>query len=137
MKILTFQCPEFAWAPCSQTLPDADPPRSAQVPECLVAFVHVEASDEGQANRKRTFRHALKHIKWLANKRKLRNIVLHSFAHLGASNSEPEFARTLLNELAERLVATGYQVEQTPFGWFCSWELAVYGDSLAKVFKEI
>ena len=32
---------------------------------------------------------------------------------------------------------TGYRVWQTPFGYFCEWDLAVYGDSLAKVFKEL
>ncbi|HXW00525.1 MAG TPA: threonyl-tRNA synthetase editing domain-containing protein, partial [Anaerolineae bacterium] len=79
----------------------------------------------------------VKNIKWLANKRSLKNIVLHSFTHLSGSTASPEFAQTLLNNLEQRLHSTGYQVWQTPFGYFCEWDLSVYGDSLAKVFKEI
>ena len=63
--------------------------------------------------------------------------MLHSFTHLGARNAPPDFAEAFLEELAERLRGTGYSVWTTPFGWFCSWDLAVYGDSLAKVWKEI
>ena len=137
MRILAFQSPRFAWKPASQTLPDAAPASAAEVADCLVAFLHIEADDEEEAARKRAFKHTLKHLKWLANKRELRNVVLHSFAHLGGDNSTPAFARAFLDELAERLQNTGYTVQQTPFGWFCSWELAVHGDSLAKVWKRI
>ena len=41
-----------------------------------------------------------------------------------------------LRDLGERLAGTGYRVEATLFGWFCEWELSVYGESLAKVWKE-
>lgn len=43
----------------------------------------------------------------------------------------------LLTFLARRLRNTDYQVWSTPFGYFCSWELAVFGESLAKVYKQI
>ena len=39
--------------------------------------------------------------------------------------------------LAERLRGTGYEVKITPFGYFCEWDLSVYGESLAKVWKEV
>ena len=76
-------------------------------------------------------------MKWLAGKRSWKRVVLHSFTHLGGENASPEFARGFLEELDERLSATGYEVARTPFGWFCEWELSVYGESLAKVWKEI
>ncbi len=41
-----------------------------------------------------------------------------------------------MNELDERLTSTGYSVKQTPFGWFCAWDLKVYGESMAKVWKQ-
>ena len=59
------------------------------------------------------------------------------FTHLSGSTASPEFAQGLLTRLDERLTNTGYQVWQTPFGYFCEWDLSVYGDSLAKVFKEL
>lgn len=138
MKLLTFQARRFAWKGFSKTLEEAsDEVVEDELRETVVAFVHAEAGDEPPEERARAFRHTLKHLKWIANKRSLGNVVLHSFTHLGAANASPEFAHAFLDELAERLRATGYEVRTTPFGWFCEWELAVYGDSLAKVWKEI
>ena len=138
MKLLTFQASRFAWKSFSKTLetaPDADVER--EVHDALVVFVHVEAEDQPPQRRTRAFKHTLKHLKWLANKRELKTVVLHTFTHLGGENADPEFAQAFLDDLDERLSATGYTVAQTPFGYFCSWELAVYGDSLAKVWKQI
>ena len=135
MRILTFLARNFAWEPFSQTLPDAPPAASGAVTEAVIAFMHVEAQDE--SNYARVFRRTLKHLKWLANKRGFKTIVLHSFTHLGGENADPDFARSLFDDLAERLTDTGYTVEITPFGYFCSWQLDVYGESLAKVYKQI
>jgi len=136
MKLLTFQARSFRWKSFSKTLPEAeDLEVDESVTDAVVVFLHAEEHDA--VARDSVFRQSLKHVKWLANKRSLRNIVLHSFTHLGGRNAPPEFARTLLEELAERLRSTGYGVWITPFGWFCEWDLAVHGDSLAKVWKEI
>lgn len=136
MKLITYQARRFAWQSFSQTLEDADPgPVDESVDDAVVVWLHVEALDVEQE--KRAFKHTLKHIKWIANKREMRTVVLHSFAHLGGENAPPEFARGFIERLAERLRGTGYAVQVTPFGWFCSWQLDVYGDSLAKVFKAI
>jgi len=136
MKLLTFLAERFWYKSHSRTLDDVEEQDvDEEVLEAVVAFVHAERADE--EDRARVFRHTLKHLKWLANKRALKNIVLHSFTHLGGDSAEPAFAHTLLNELADRLRATGYQVWITPFGYFCRWELKVYGESLAKVYKQI
>ena len=138
MKSLTFQARRFAWRSHSKTLEDAQEHEvEEEVREALVAFLHAEAKDAEPEERKRVFRHVLKHLKWLANKRSLRTVVLHSFTHLGAENAPPEFAEAFLRELAERLEGTGYRVHLTPFGWFCAWDLEVHGDSLAKVWKQL
>lgn len=135
MRILTFLARSFTWQPYSQTLPDAPPAEPGAVADAVVAFIHVETTDEG--DRDRVFRQALKHLKWLANKRQFHNIVLHTFTHLGGENADPAFAQALFEDLAGRLVETGYTATITPFGWFCSWQLDVYGESLAKVYKQI
>jgi len=138
MKLLCFQAERFAWKSHTKTLEDADDePVEGEVPDAVVVFFHAERKDQDADERKRVFKGTLKHIKWLANKRELKNVVLHSFTHLGAENAEPDFARGFVAELTERLQSTGYTVSCTPFGWFCSWELAVFGESLAKVWKEI
>ena len=135
MKLLLFQAKQFSWKSFSKTLdtvPDLDVAETVQ--EAVVVFLHAELADEAEPKLETK---VVKNIKWLANKRQLKRVVLHSFTHLSNSTASPEFAQALLAGLDQRLSKTGYQVWQTPFGYFCEWELSVYGDSLAKVFKEV
>ena len=138
MKLLCFQAKRFRWKSHSKSLPDApDQEVEEAITDGLVVFLQVEPADEAETKKVSVLRKALKHIKWLANKRSLKNIVLHSFAHLGAEAAAPTSAQSFLTELARRLQETDYRVWLTPFGYFCEWDLCVYGDSLAKVWKEI
>lgn len=136
MKLLMFQARRFWFAPFEKTLPEAvDAPEAHEVKKAVVAFVHAEAGDEADPRGLET--KLVKNIKWLAGKRSLRRVVLHSFTHLAESKASPAFAGAFLQSAAERLRRTGYEVVVTPFGWVCEWELAVYGESLAKVFVSI
>ncbi len=136
MKLLMFQAKRFWFRSFSKTLDSVeDQDVEEEVRDAAVIFIHAEAGDEEQAAA--LLKKALKNIKWIANKRGLRNIVLHSFTHLADTRASPEFARSLLETLAERLQATGYAVSQTPFGYFCEWDLSVFGESLAKVYKSL
>jgi hypothetical protein len=138
MKLLCFQAKRFRWKTHAKTLPEvADLSVEAEVLEAVVAWIHAESSDADPARSLSVQRQALKHLKWLANKRAFKNIVLHSFTHLGGNTAEPAFAESFIVALAERLRHAGYQVWTTPFGYFCEWDLNVYGESLAKVWKEI
>lgn len=136
MKLLMFQVKRFWWKSFSKTLadaPDADVEES--VTDAVVVFLHSEETDASQGNQLLT--KVLKNVKWLANKRGFKNVVLHSFTHLSDSTAPPEYAQAFLETAAERLRGAGYAVWLTPFGYFCEWELAVYGESLAKVFKAL
>ncbi len=136
MRLLMFQAKRFWWKSFSKTLENVeDIQEEDAVTDAVVVFMQVEAKDA--AAREEVFRKTLKNVKWLANKRELKRVVLHSFTHLGGENAEPEFAATLIAELAGRLAATGYDVRITPFGYFNEWDLSVYGESLGKVWKEI
>jgi threonyl-tRNA synthetase editing subunit len=138
MKLLCFQAKRFHWKTYSKTLPHVpDQTADEEVAETVVVFVHAEASDAEEDRLGSVLRQTLKHIKWLANKRQLKNIVIHSFTHLGGKTSSPSSAEALIDTLARRLRETGYNVWFTPFGYLCEWDLSVYGDSLAKVWKEI
>jgi hypothetical protein len=143
MRLLCFQAKRFGWRSHERALDEVGGEPLAEVEvddamaECVVVFAHAEQRDEPDAARKRALQHALKHTKWLCNKRGLRRVVLHSFTHLGAISATPEFAQGFLEELAERLRGGGYEVGCTPFGHLCEWSLDVHGESLAKVYKEI
>ena len=138
MKLLCFQAKRFRWKTHSKTLPEvADQDVDEEVKETVVVFLHAETSDDQDERRTAVLRQTVKHVKWLANKRQSRNIVIHSFTHLGGATAPPTMAESFIATLADRLRENGYQVSVTPFGYFCEWELSVYGESLAKVWKEI
>jgi len=134
MKLLMFLAKRFAFRPFEKTLPGAaDAGDEIQVADAAVVFVHAEPQDEANAAGLET--KFVKNVKWIAGKRGFKNVVLHSFTHLAEASASPQFAEAFLQSAAARLRHTGYQVTLTPFGWVCEWELSVYGESLAKVFK--
>ncbi len=136
MKLLMFLAKQFTFRPFEKTLPDAsDGGGEVQLTDAAVVFVHAEPQDETDAAGLET--KFVKNVKWIAGKRELKNIVLHSFTHLADASASPQFAETFLQGAAARLRNTGYQVTLTPFGWVCEWELSVFGESLAKVFKSL
>jgi hypothetical protein len=138
MRLLCFQAKRFWWKTFEKTLaaaPTVDVEHAVR--DAVVAFVHVEARDDEGERRASVHRQAIKHLKWLANKRGFRVIVLHSFTHLGADSAPPDAAHAVLSALSERLAASGYETHVTPFGYLNEWLLDVYGESLAKVWKSI
>jgi hypothetical protein len=138
MKLLCFQAKRFHWRTHSKTVAEApDMEADEDVAESVVVFIHAESSDDAADRASSVLRQAVKHIKWLANKKGIRNIVIHSFTHLGGETAAPAAAHHLIATLAQRLRESGYPVWITPFGYFCEWDLSVYGESLAKVWKEI
>lgn len=138
MKLLCFQAKRFHWKTHTKTLVGvADQDVDEQVADAIVIFLHAEKSDEEVNRKTAVLRQTLKHIKWLANKRSFKNIVIHSFTHLGGETASSNCAEALLETVAQRLRENAYRVWTTPFGYFCEWDLSVYGDSLAKVWKEI
>lgn len=136
MKLLMFLAKQFTFRPFEKTLPEAgDGGGEVRVADAAIVFVHAEPQDEADpAGIETKF---VKNVKWIAGKRGLRSVVLHSFTHLADASASPQFAEAFLQSAAARLRNTGYQVALTPFGWVCEWELAVFGESLAKVFKSL
>jgi hypothetical protein len=138
MKLLCFQAKRFHWKTHSKTVAEApDMSADEEVADTVVVFIHAESSDDAGGRAPAVLRQAVKHIKWLANKRNLKNVVIHSFTHLGGETAAPGAAHLCITALADRLRESGYHVWVTPFGYFCEWDLSVHGESLAKVWKEI
>jgi hypothetical protein len=135
MKLLMFLASRFAFQPFERTWPEAGAGDEVQATEAVVVFIHNEPEDETAPSDLET--KFVKNVKWIAGKRGFKNIVLHSFTHLAEASASPDFARTFIENAAVRLQNTGYQVKVTPFGWVGAWDLSVYGESLAKVFKSL
>lgn len=133
--MLLFGAHGFGWKSFSKTLPEVpDVAVDEQVSDCLVVFLHAEEED---VDKPKLETKMVKNIKWLAKKLEVNHIVLHSFTHLSESTALASFAQSLMQSLDTRLTGTGYEVQQTPFGYFCSWDLSVRGESLGKVFKSL
>ena len=104
MKLLCFQAKRFRWKTHSKTLPEvADQDIDQEVCQTVVVFLHAETADSDSQRSASVLRQSLKHIKWLANKRELKNIVLHSFAHLGGVTAPAVLAESFTTTLQQRL----------------------------------
>ncbi len=136
MKILLIYMQEFVTRPVTKTLedfPDTDEELALQ--DVQTAFIHAEAEDmemPGPVEKK-----LLKNIKWAAGKNGTKKVVLHSFAHLSDSKADPHFTKEMFDRVEERLKNAGYEVWQTPFGYFLDLEVKAPGYSLARIFKSI
>jgi len=100
---------------------------------CLVIFIHVEETDKGNNG---VINKAVGNIKWLSNKNKTNTVVLHSFAHLSNSKSDPETANDMIQKISEKL-KKNLSTHIVPFGQFYEFSVHVLGQSLAKVFKDL
>lgn len=105
------------------------------VPESLLVWIQSEESDID--DRVAVLRKMVKNIRWLSKKLDTNQIILHSFAHLGESKSEPAFADALIEEVAQRLREREYDIHIVPYGKFYEFKMHVKGPSLAKVFKQL
>jgi hypothetical protein len=127
---------KFSYKPTVKTIESMpDFTESKEFENVQVAFIHVEAEDiENESSVKKKL---LKNLKWIAGKNNTKHIILHSFAHLSESKAEPEFTKLLFDNIEERLINSGFEVEQTPFGYFLDLKVDAPGFSLARVFKDL
>lgn len=134
MKLLMIYCNAFAYNPTVKTLetfPEVTEPGHFE--KALTGFIHAEASD--MEDEKGVLTKLLKNLKWAAKKNETRKVILHSFAHLSESKATPEFTKALFDKAEQRLVNAGYEVSQTPFGYFLNLKVDAPGYSQARMFK--
>jgi hypothetical protein len=133
MKLLMIYTDRFAYNPAVKTLddqPDCDDP--GEILETVVGLIHAEAADEENASG--VEKKLVKNLKWGARKNETQRIVLHTFSHLAETKASAEFTKALLERAAERLRGSGYEVWQTPFGYFLDLDLQAPGRSTARIF---
>ena len=136
MKLLMLYCNSFGFKPAVKTLDEAEIAVSANLyRDCEVAFIQVEEEDTLRA--KEVEKKLLKNLKWACGKNNVSKIVLHSFAHLSESKADPAFTKSLFDSAEERLRGSGFEVSQTPFGYFLDLQVDTPGFSLARIFKSI
>ena len=133
MKLLMIYTDRFAYTPAQKAIEDQpDCSEPGEITETVVGLIHAEAIDEEEAVK--VEKKLVKNLKWGARKNDTRKIVLHSFSHLAESKADPNFTRALLERAAGRLRTAGYEVFQTPFGYFLDLDLQAPGRSTARIF---
>ena len=138
MKLVLFLAEVFeheAGERASPLAAERPEPSADRVENTVVAFVQCEPRDEERGEA--VLKQAVKYFRWLARKRGVDRLVLHSFAHLAEERSSPEFARDLLADLGGLLEAHGLEFHHTPFGWSLRWTMSVEGHGYAKTFKSL
>ncbi len=133
MKLLMIYTDSFGYRTSIKTL-ENEPDRSEEkaIAEAVVGLIHAEEIDEESPGRVET--KLVKNLKWGARKNDTRRIVLHSFSHLAATKSSAGFTKELLGRAEERLKSAGYEVWQTPFGYFLDLDIKAPGRSTARIF---
>jgi len=136
VKLLMIYADRFAYKTTLKTLDsEQDRDEEKSIENALIGFIHVEPQDEERGSSVET--HMIKHLKWAARKNETQRIVLHSFAHLAEEKGSPEFTKKLLDGAQERLIKSGYEATQTPFGFFLDLHVDAPGHPLARIFKSI
>ncbi len=134
MKVLMIYADRFAYNPTIKTL-DFVPIMSERMEykDVQVAFIQVEKEDEEKIPTKKF----TNFVKWLSRKNEFKTIILHSFGHLSESKADTKFTLDVLNLFEEKLKNAGFEVFQTPFGYFLDLDIKAPGYSLARVFKSL
>ncbi len=136
MKLLIIYTDEFNYKTTEKGLETASEKNEKKTfTNTLVGFIHFEGKDEENLSAVET--KMIKQLKWAARKNETQNIILHSFAHLSEDKGSPEKAKSLFDNAEKRLTESGYNVSQTPFGYFLDLNVSAPGRSLARIFKNI
>jgi len=136
MRVLFWYFDKFNWKPSMKTLETAPKADKGNYSEVVAAFVHVEPSDLSEEKKGKVETKLVKNCKWLAGKWGTKKVIIHSFAHLSEEKGAPEEARQLLSRAANRIKSAGYEVNETPYGYFLDIELQAPGKPLARIYKE-
>src|SRR2546429_959060 len=109
--------------------------RHGRIEEALVCFISAEKRDE--ANPASTARAAAATVADVAGQLHTKRTVLYPYAHLSSSLAAPGPAQELMASLEKELVARGFDVHASPFGYYKSFRVAVKGHPLSELSREI
>lgn len=136
MKLLIIYADKFGFKTSKKGLENTETiEEESSYTNSLVGFIHLEEKDEENLSSVET--KMIKQLKWAARKNDTEKIILHSFAHLSENKGSPELTKQLFNSAEERLKSSGYEVAQTPFGYFLDLDVQAPGHSFARLFKDI
>lgn len=108
--------------------------RKGRMEEGLVCFVSAEERDEKDVSA--VVRTGVREIEDVASRVKTRRVVLYPYAHLSSSLARGERAKEILAGMEQGLLARGYEVLASPFGWYKSFKISCKGHPLSELSRE-
>jgi len=137
MKVLAMYTDEFSYHPTQKNLDDAEEiTQGATFRDAILAFIQVEQSDE-QYDVKSREKKLVNHLKWVSRKNNCKQVILHSFAHLGESKASSSFSKAVFDAAEKRLQNADFKTAQTPFGYFLDLDIKAPGYSLARIWASL
>src|SRR3989449_885129 len=109
--------------------------RHGRIEEALVCFISAEKRDE--ANPASTARAAAATVADVAGQLHTKRLVLYPYAPLSPPLAAPGSAQDLMASFEKDLVARGFDVHASPFGYYKSFRVAVKGHPLSELSREI
>src|SRR5438034_9429564 len=94
--------------------------RRERVEEAVGSFVMAEDGDEG--NLASVAKVAAENVADVAGQIHTKRVVLYPYAHLSSSLAAPGPAQELIASLEKELVARGFEVHASPFGYYKSFK---------------
>lgn len=136
MKLLLIFANKFGYKTSIKTLTDfPEINEEKSFSDIQLAFIQLEQEDVDKTES--VEKKLIKNLKWIVKKNNTNKIVLHSFAHLSESKAEPGITKIFFDTVEQRLINTGFEVYQTPFGYFLDLNIEAPGFSTARVFKSL
>lgn len=109
--------------------------KETYIEDALIVFTSVEKSDS--KNPEKVARKAADTIAEHATNLKVKNIVVHPYAHLFADLGAPSVAVEVMDKTNEFLQMNELNSVRTPFGWFNKLEIFAKGHPMSRIAKTI
>ncbi|ABL78156.1 threonine--tRNA ligase [Thermofilum pendens] len=137
MKTLLIHAKHFEYEAREKALDAAesiDGNRSGSFENALVVFVTVEKGDGSSQD---VVEEAAADVLDVFRRVGASRVVVYPYAHLSDDLADPEEAKRVLSQLAERISSAGVPVSRAPFGWYKRFSVECYGHPLSELSRTI
>jgi threonyl-tRNA synthetase len=139
MRLLLLHCEYFEYSVREEAIrnPESveDASKGGKFENTLVAFCTVEREDE--ANPDEVAAKATDSIAEVAKSVKTQRTLVYPYAHLSSSHGSRDTAIAILHQLSKNLKNGGFEVHQSPFGYYKSFSLRCLGHPLSELSRTI
>lgn len=139
MRLLLLHCEYFEYAVREQAVKNPekldDASKEGRFENILVAFCTIEKEDEQNPNE--VIEKSAESIAEVADSVRTSRVLVYPYAHLSSSLASRDTAISTLEGLTTKLRERGYEIHQSPFGYYKSFNLRCLGHPLSELSRTI